>query len=108
MGKRTGLRVSPGEVGADECGDFEGPPVGIELGLLVVGRKVGWPEGWLVGRADGCRVGWPLGWPLGCIVGEPEGCEDGCIDGQLLGCTVGWQLGTRDGCPVGLVGCEVG
>lgn len=44
----------------------------------MLGRDVGWLEGWLVGS--------PLGWELGWLDGD----EDGCVVGrEVLGMLVG-------------------
>lgn len=49
VGLDVGGFVSPSSVGDDDIGDREGFPDGEDVGMLVVGRNVGWP----VGREDG-------------------------------------------------------
>ena len=62
---------------------------GLNVGLLVVGRDVGWLLGW----RDGCVVGWRDG----CIVGRDVGCSVGWRDGCVVGCCVGWPEGATVG-----------
>jgi hypothetical protein len=61
VGIAEGLEVAPCIVGELVVGYFDGELVGLEVGLLVVGRI----------------DGWPLGIVLGCLEGWPDGCEEG-------------------------------
>lgn len=73
VGTEVGGFVSPSNVGEDVTGGREGLPEGDDEGLLVVGRKVGCPDGNDVGCDEGCWEGFDVGWLLGCV--------DGCVEG---------------------------
>jgi len=57
VGVPVGRTVRPFGVGLDVVGNLEGPPVGYDVGLLVVGRAVGSVEGCDEGFEDGCLDG---------------------------------------------------
>jgi hypothetical protein len=69
----------------------------------MLGAEVGCPEGRLLGRREGCAVGFLVGWPVGLvgyIVGWLEGCRVGCLVGWPVG-SVGRFVGCLEGCIVG-------
>ena len=91
VGVDVGRNVCPFCVGFDVVGNLDGPPVGNDVGLLVVGRD----DGIAVGCDDGCVVG-DVGWD---VDGIAVGCRDGDVDGIAVGC----RDGDVDGFNVGIV-----
>ena len=85
--------------GATERGLLEGDAlVGSALGIRVGWMEVGDKVGLMLGVAEGLTVGMLVGLDVGTVVGECVGARDGLIDGDTVGKV---DVGLNDGDKVG-------